>query len=257
MASVPLYHLPAFYEPFAALSHLFGAVLFLWLGWLLLRRARADAWRRSLLAVYVAACVFQFTMSGVFHMLVRDTAANRIAGRLDHAAVFLLIAGIFTPIYGMAYRGRLRQIALSAVWVSVIAGIVSTTVVSNDASEWLRLVLYQAMGWSGIAALIDLWRRHGFVFVWPMLAGSLMMSAGGLAQELGWPAPVPGVIHAHETFHIILLIGAIHQWLFMWQLAGGEPVVTERVQAPVAETATRPPFASPSASCGWNAEMAS
>jgi hypothetical protein len=95
------------------------------------------------------------------------------------------------------------------------------------------------MGWSGIVALVDLWRRHGFVFIWPMLAGSLMMSVGGLAQELGWPAPVPGVIHAHETFHIILLIGAIHQWLFMWQLASGDLVVTERVQPPAPEPAAR------------------
>jgi hemolysin III len=222
MATVPLYHWGAFYEPFAAISHLAGAVLFAWLGWLLLRRGRGDSLRMTLLAIYAAACVFQFSMSGVYHTLVRDSAANRIVGRLDHAAVFLLIGGIFSPIYGLAYHGRLRRIALSLIWLAAIAGVLLTTIVSNDASEASRLALYQAMGWSGIVALIDLWRRFGFTFVWPMLAGSLMMSVAGLTQELGWPAPIPGVIHAHETFHIVLLIGAVQQWFFIWQLAGDD-----------------------------------
>ena len=219
MGAVPLYHLPAFYEPVAAISHLFGASLFVLLGGILIRRGRGDIRRQILLAIYAASCVFQFAMSGVYHMLIRGSAAHRILGRLDHAAVFLLFAGIFTAIYGMAYRGRLRLALLVAIWVAAISGILSTTVFANDASNWLRLGLYQALGWSGIVALIDFWRRYGFMFVWPVLSGSVMMSLSALAQQCGWPVLVPGVIHAHEVFHVILLIGAIHQWLFIWELS--------------------------------------
>jgi hemolysin III len=219
MGTVPLYHLPAFYEPFAAMSHLIAAILFVWLGWRLLRRGRGDWRRTALLAVYTSSCVFQFSMSAAYHMLVRGGTAHRVLGRLDHAAVFLLIVGIFTPVYGMCYRGPLRRTILAAAWFSAIAGVVFTTVLANTASDGLRLALYQALGWSGIIAIIDIWRRDGFVVVWPLLTGSVMMSLSALAEQLGWPILVPGVIHAHEVFHIILLIGAIHQWLFMWELA--------------------------------------
>jgi predicted membrane channel-forming protein YqfA (hemolysin III family) len=75
MVTVPLYHLPALYEPFAALSYLFGAALFLLLGALLLRRGRGNLLRQIVLAVYAAAWVFKFAMSGVYHMLVRNSSA--------------------------------------------------------------------------------------------------------------------------------------------------------------------------------------
>jgi hemolysin III len=217
----PLYHLPGFYEPFSAISHLLGAGLFLVLGFLLLRRGRGDRSRMVFLSVYAASCVFQFSMSGLYHMMIRGGASHRVLGQLDHAAVYILIAGIFTPIYGLLYRGWLRSLALVAVWTAAMCGILFTTVFANDAGEGLRLAIYQALGWSGIVAMIDLWRRYGFTFIWPMLAGSTMMSAAAWSQELGWPTLIPGVIHAHETFHIILLIGAVHQWLFLWQLAAG------------------------------------
>jgi hemolysin III len=217
----PLYHLPGFYEPFAAISHLVGTGLFVVLSFVVLRRGRSDRTRMVYLTVYAASCVFQFSMSGLYHMMVRGTASHRVLGQLDHAAVFLLIAGIFTPIYGLLYRGWLRRLALLAVWAAATCGILFTTVVANDAGEGLRLAIYQALGWSGIAAMIDLWRRYGFAFIWPMLAGSAMISLAAWSQEVGWPTLVPGVIHAHETFHIILLIGSFHQWLFLWQLADG------------------------------------
>ena len=191
------------------------------LGFLLLRRGGGDRTRMVFLTIYAASCVFQFSMSGLYHMMIRGTASHRLLGQLDHAAVFLLIAGIFTPIYGLLYRGWLRRLALLAVWAAATCGILFTTVFANDAGEGLRLAIYQALGWSGIAAMIDLWRRYGFAFVWPMLAGSAMISLAAWSQEVGWPTLIPGVIHAHETFHIILLIGSFHQWLFLWQLADG------------------------------------
>ena len=64
------------------------------------------------------------------------------------------------------------------------------------------------------------------------------MSLSALAEQLGWPVLVPGVIHAHEVFHIILLVGAIHQWLFMWELARSPAAMrrpaTNRPTAPMA-----------------------
>ncbi|HEV2969923.1 MAG TPA: hemolysin III family protein [Pirellulales bacterium] len=216
-----LYHLPGFYEPFAAISHLCGAALFVVLGLILLRHGSGGRLRVTLLSVYVAANVFQFSMSGLYHMMIRGSAAHQLMGKLDHAAVYLLIAGTFTPVYGLLYQGRLRRALLIAVWTAAVAGILFTTFFAIDVGEGLRLGLYLGLGWSGIVAMIDLWRRYGFAFIWPLLAGSAMTSLAALCQEFGWPTLIPGVIHAHETFHVILLIGSFQHWLFIWQFADG------------------------------------
>ncbi len=217
-----LYHLPGLYEPFAAISHFLGVAIFAVLGTILMRRRRGDPAAGAMFGLYTVANVFQFSMSGLYHTTVRGSSVNQFLGRLDHAAVFLMIACMFTPIYSLCYRGRRRRLLLFTAWGGALCGILFTTVLANNATEGVRLGLYQALGWSSIGVFIDLWRRYGFTFVWPMLAGSTMISFSALAQEFGWPILVPGVVHAHETFHVVLLIGSVQQWMFLWQLADGE-----------------------------------
>ena len=103
-----LYHLPGFHEPFSAISHLFGALLFLALGVPLLLRGRGSFARVFYLGVYTFSCVLLFSMSGVYHMMVRGGTAHRVIERLDHGAIFILIAGTFTPAHGILFRGWLR-----------------------------------------------------------------------------------------------------------------------------------------------------
>jgi hemolysin III len=225
---MPLYHLAGFYEPFAAISHLLGVALFFILGLALIRRAAGDRAKAALFALYAVANMLQFLMSGFYHMTVRGSAANELFGRLDHAAVFLSIVGVFTPIYSLCYRRRQRRLLLATVWIPAICGILFTTVFANDAAEGLRLALYQAMGWSSIVVLVDLWRRFGFTFVWPIMAGGAMISVAALTQHLGWPTLIPGVLHAHETFHVILLIGSVHQWQFLCQLSDRRFTVSDK-----------------------------
>ncbi len=203
-------------QPFAGRS----AVLFL--GYLLLRRGWGDRKRTAMLAIYAVACVFQFSMSGIYHMTVRGGAAHELMGQLDHAAIYLLIAGTFTPCYGLLYRGRLRWALLSSTWIAAILGILFTTVLANNVPDGLRLGLYQVLGWSGIIAAFDVSRRYGFAFVWPVLAGGAMTSLAAMTQHFGWPVLIPGVIHAHETFHVVMLVGTVFQWTFIWQLASGK-----------------------------------
>jgi hypothetical protein len=96
--------------------------------------------------------------------------------------------------------------------------------------------------------MIDLWRRYGFAFIWPLLAGSAMTSLAAVCQEFGWPTLVPGVIHAHETFHVILLIGSFQHWLFIWQFADGKVGVQSKDlcgRTPVPRVAPGPHFPMP------------
>jgi channel protein (hemolysin III family) len=228
----PLHHLRNFHEPFSAASHLLGAAVFLLLGLLLLRRAGGNGLHRAVLGVYAFACVFMMAMSGVYHMTVTGGAASRIMVRLDHGAIFLLIAGTFTPIHVILFRGPLRWGPLVIIWTVAAGGIVLKIAFTETIAEWVSLALYLAMGWFGTAAGIVLWRRHGFAFIRPLLFGGIAYSIGAVMDFLRWPAVVvPGVIHAHEVFHVAVLTGAAFHFAFIWRIA--DPAAISSRMAPI------------------------
>ena len=218
----PLYHVRGFHEPFSAASHLLGAAVFLVLGLRLLRNAGGSRARRAALGVYVSSCVCLFLMSGTYHATVTGGAANRLLVRLDHAAIFLLIAGTFTPIHGLMFRGLMRWGALLVVWAAAVAGIVLKVAFIGAVVPWVSLTLYLAMGWFGTAAGVALWRRHGFAFVRPLLLGGIAYSAGAVMEFLRWPVIVPGVVHAHDVFHVAVLAGAGWHFAFVSRIVVDE-----------------------------------
>jgi channel protein (hemolysin III family) len=217
-----LVHLPGFYEPCSAISHLGGAVAFLFLGALLVRRGRGDRSRQLLLAIYAASCVLLLSLSGLYHMMVRGSAAREVAERLDHGAIFVLIAGTCTPAFGLLFRGRWRWGLLAGTWTAATAGIVLKTVFFSRVPEWLGLSLYLAMGWFGFLAAVRLGRRHGFAFIEPLLAGGLIYSTAAMLEFCGCGVLIPGVVHPHEIFHLSVLLAAFLHWQFTWQFATGE-----------------------------------
>jgi hemolysin III len=214
-----LYPLPGFHEPFSAISHLLGAVLFLWLGALLLRRGRGDPCRLAFLGVYVGSCVLLFSMSGVYHMMARGGTAHQVFERLDHGAIFLLIAGTFTPVHGLLFRGLPRWGPLAFIWAVAITGITLKTVFFTDLPEWVGLSFYLAMGWFGAFSGYLLWKRYSFRFIRPLLWGGLAYSVGAVAEFLRYPVLIPGVVHGHEAFHLAVLMGALFHWSFIWRIA--------------------------------------
>jgi channel protein (hemolysin III family) len=216
-----LYHLPGFHEPFSVITHLLGAVLFLILGVRLLRRGRGDRARVAFLGIYAASCVLLFSMSGVYHMMVRGGGAHRVLERLDHGAIFVLIAGTFTPTLGILFRGWLRWGQLVLIWAAAITGITLKTIFFDDLVEWLGLSFYLTLGWFGGVSAVFLARRYGFAFIKPLLWGGIAYSLGGVVDFLRWPTLVPRVVQAHEVFHLAVIVGAVFHWRFIWQFASG------------------------------------
>jgi channel protein (hemolysin III family) len=217
-----LYHLPGFHEPFSAISHLFGAVVFLILGYRLLRRGRGDGARMVSLGIYAASCVLLLSMSGVYHMMVRGGAAHWVMGRLDHGAIFVLIAGTFTPTHVILFRGWLRWGPLVLVWAAAVTGITLTTIFFDDLVEWLALSFYLTLGWFGGVSAVFLLRRYGFAFIKPLLWGGIAYSIGGVVDFLRWPAVIPHVVDSHGVFHVAVFAGAVLHWRFIRQFATGE-----------------------------------
>ena len=219
--ALELYHLPGFHEPFSAISHLLGAVVFLVLGILLLMRGRNTGYGRIYLGIYAVSVVSLLSLSGVYHMMIRGGTAHQVMGRLDHGAIFIFIAGTFTPALGMLFEGWRRWAPLLIIWTAAITGVTLKTIFFDDLAEWVGLTFYLTMGWFGLFSGILMARRFGFTFIKPLLIGGIAYSVGAVIEFLRVMVVIPGVIHPHELFHVAVLMGAFWHWLFIWQFADG------------------------------------
>jgi channel protein (hemolysin III family) len=210
------YSIPGFAEPVSSISHLLSAGIFAALGVLLLRRGQGSITRLTVLAVFVFSCVFLLSMSGVYHLLTPGGAGHRVLQRLDHAGIFVLIAGSFTPVHGILFTGWGRWGVLLLIWALAATGITLKVIFFDSIPEWLGLTLYLSLGWFGLASGITLWRRYGGALVRPLVFSGLSYTVGGLLEFLRMPILIPGVIGPHELLHISVLAGIGFHFRFLF-----------------------------------------
>ena len=134
------YSFIGFAEPFSALSHMFGALICaLCTISLVFSKERACGVRLAL-GVFCFSCVLLLSMSGLFHLLPRDNSASSLLQRLDHAAIFILIAGTFTPIHYVKFKGFWCWAPLCVVWSVAVSGIVLKSVFFTEIPESVSLL---------------------------------------------------------------------------------------------------------------------
>lgn len=207
-------------EPVSSLTHLAGAAVFAVLSVRLLRRGRGAYGRMGALSIFAFACVLLLGVSGAYHLLPAGSAARVVMQRLDHAAIFVLIAASFTPPHVILFRGAMRWGMLAGIWTAAIAGLVFKTVYFSTVPEWLSLSMYLGLGWMGVISAVALARRYGWRTVRPILWGALAYTAGAAFEFLRWPQPLPGLVGPHEIFHIAVLAGISWHWSFILRIAG-------------------------------------
>ncbi len=212
---MPVHSIPGFADPFSSLIHLLGAVVFSVLGFFLVARGRGSAGRVVSLGLFVFSVVFLLSMSGVYHLLAVGGGGRMVLQRLDHAGIFFLIAGSFTPVHAVMFTGWLRWGFLSLVWALAITGITLTVVFFDSITEWLSLSLYLGLGWFGLFSGVLLMRRYGFHFITPLLLSGLAYSLGGIGEYFRQPVLIQGVIGPHELFHVAVIIGIGLHWRFV------------------------------------------
>lgn len=210
--------IPGFSEPFSSLSHLLGALFFLTYGVKLIYMARVHIGWAIAVTVFVLSGLFLLSMSGVFHLLELEGVNRAVLQRLDHAGIFALIAGTFTPVHTILFTGFWRWGFLIVIWSLAIAGITLKSIYFNELSEWVGLVAYLGLGWLGILSAYLTHRLHGFAIIKPLVYGALAYTIGASLEFLRLPVVITGVIGPHELFHIAVLAGLAWHWIFIRNL---------------------------------------
>jgi len=228
MPALELQAIPGFTDPFSSLSHLLGAGVFAALALPLVHKGvRANArdgacsfnGRTVSLAVFAVSAVLLLSMSGVFHLLGPEGSARGVLQRLDHAAIFVLIAGTYTPIHTILFRGAWRWGMLVFVWTVAVLGVTLKSIFFESTPFELGRALYIAMGWGGVISIGALWKRVGPRRLWPLLAGGIAYTVGAVIDGVQPRPMIAGVIRAHEIFHVAVLVGLGLHWRFVWTIA--------------------------------------
>ena len=220
MATIEAFPIPGIREPFSCLTHLLAIPFFVAYGFFLVQRGRGNACRTLSLAILVVSTVCLLAVSSAYHVFGAGAARN-LMRQLDVAAVFTLIAGTATPIHSILFRGFNRWAPLLVVWMVAVAGIILRTVFPASLPPGVGTLIFLVMGWGGLVACVLLWRRFGYAFVQPLLWGGMAYTVGAGLLLLKWPRLIPGIIGAHELWHVAVLVGLALHWKFVFQFADG------------------------------------
>jgi len=163
---------------------------------------------RLAVAVYALSVAALFGTSAVYHRVDwRTLGARRWMRRLDHAMIFVLIAGTYTPIGLLALHDTMGAVIVIAAWSAALAGAVFK-LLWIDAPGGLIAATYISIGWIGVIAIPELVNRLGIAAVGAFATGGILYSAGAVIYARKRPDPVPTVFGYHELFHLLVIAAA-------------------------------------------------
>ncbi len=173
-------------------------------------------------AVYAACVATLFGSSAVYHRVDwKRPNARRWMRRLDHSAIFLLIAGSYTPFALLALDGTLADVILGVIWAGALAGIV-LKLVWIDAANWLTATIYVLLGSVAFGAFPGLVSEVGLTASGMVALGGLLYTVGAVVYARRRPDPVPAVFGYHEVFHVLVILASGLQYavIAFWVIPG-------------------------------------
>jgi hemolysin III len=163
--------------------------------------------------VYAVALAAMFGASALYHRYPwRSPSARLRARRVDHAMIFVFIAGTYTAFALVAFGGTTRIIGLVTVWAGATLGIV-LNLAWIDAPRWLSAVAYLGVGWVGLILIPQLFPALGVAAAVLVIVGGALYSVGALAYATTWPNPFPSTLGFHEIFHLLVVAAAAAQFI--------------------------------------------
>jgi hemolysin III len=190
--------------------HQYASLVFTGLGIALVASAPGSV-ERAAAAVFAGSVALTFGISALYHRITWTPAARRLMRRLDHAGVYLLIAGTYTPFGLLVLSGAWRTTVLAIVWTGAALAIVQQLIWA-DAPKWLAAVIAVGLGWVGVAAFPQLVAHTGSAGAALLALGGVLYTAGAFVYALRRPDPLPLVFGYHEVFHTLTILAVASQY---------------------------------------------
>lgn len=192
---------------FAAIVAGFGLVALLIVGW-------GQVGKTISLTIYGLSLVLLFSASATYHMVKAKPKVLEYLRKLDHTAIYLLIAGTYTPICVVMFRGFWQWGMLAIIWSFAVVGIVLKMFFINT-PRWLSASIYVIMGWLALAGVGEM--LHALppgALAW-LAAGGLIYTLGAIVYATRRLDFFPGKFGFHEVWHIFVILGALAHFIMM------------------------------------------
>jgi hemolysin III len=174
-------------------------------------------------AIFAVASMLLFGISALYHRVRRHPRLTAVLRRLDHANIFLLIAGTYTPISLLCLPRDQWAPLLALVWGGAAAGI-GFRLLWTRAPRWLYVPIYLALGWAAVIYAGDLFAAS-WVAMTLVLVGGLLYSLGATVYGLRRPNPLPAVFGFHEIFHALTVAAFVCHWIAVALVVASPPAL--------------------------------
>jgi hemolysin III len=168
------------------------------------------AWAKWASAVFTLTSMLLFGNSALYHRFDWKPKTKVVLKRIDHANIFLLIAGTYTPLAILALPPDKGWLLLAVVWAGALLGI-GFRVFWISAPRWLYVPIYLLLGWAAVMYLGDLVRVNVAMMVL-IVVGGLLYTIGAVVYALKRPNPWPGHFGFHEIFHVCTVLAFMCHW---------------------------------------------
>jgi hemolysin III len=205
-------------EPVNSLTHWGGAILAL-IGLIALLIVGWSTPAKVIsLAIYGASLIFLFSASATYHMVRAKDKVLEIFRKIDHAAIYVLIAGTYTPFCVNAFTGFWKWGMLSIIWALAVIGIV-VKIFYIRAPRWLNAGIYIVMGWLSLATAGQMLAHlPAWVLTW-LIIGGVTYTLGAVVYMTKIFNFKPGVFGFHEVWHIFVLLAALFHFIAIMGVA--------------------------------------
>ena len=207
-------------DPFAGLSHLVGAILAIAGMVVLICMSPGKPWHIVSFSIYGATMITLYLASAVYHLIPQSVERMEQWLAVDQAAIYLLIAGTYTPICLVPLRGPWGWSLFGVIWGLAFTGI-ALRFAWKSAPKWLSLVLYLAMGWLcviGGQALVKSLSPTAMAY---LVLGGVLYTVGSVVFVTDRPRLWPGKFGAHDLWHVFVLGASGCHFALMCLLALG------------------------------------
>lgn len=159
-------------------------------------------------AVFGVCLTALFAISALYHRIQWSELARQRMRRLDHSAIFILIAGGYTPLFALVRVHPGINVALLGVWLGAAIGVMKS-MAWPGAPKWITATLCVGLGWACLGPVIERGAMMGATVMTPLVASGIVYSLGALVYAAKKPDPVPHVFGYHEVFHALVIIASV------------------------------------------------
>jgi len=213
--SAEIRSLLGFQDPIDSWTHLLGALAVAILVILLFKKEGMGRRQPIAILIFGFSCVFLLSMSGVYHLLTRETTGRYVLRILDHAGIFLLIAGTLIAVHQVIFAGLMKWGVIIVASAIATLGITLGTIYFDALPSFMTHAIYLAFGWLGLVSIIAIWKLKKAITIKYLLYGGLAYTVGAVIDVLQYPDLFPGYFGPHQLFHIAVLLGITYHWYFL------------------------------------------